>query len=170
MLVRRLARPLLASMFVVGGVNQLRNSKKMAPAAQPLVDALAGPLKLPTRDANLVVKASGATMTAAGVALSLGRFPRVSSLTLAALMLPTTYTGHPFWQESDPAAKQQQMIHFFKNVSLIGGLLIASADTEGKPGLSFRAGMAKNAASRAAHTGVLEARLAAANAQNKLPV
>lgn len=170
MLVRRLARPMLASMFIVGGIDQLRHPEQKAPAAQPIIDAVAEPLKLPTRDATLLVRASGATMTAAGAALALGRFPRLSSLALAGLLVPTTYAGHPFWKESDPAAKKQQMFNFFKNVSLIGGLIIASADTHGQPGLSFRAGMAKDAATRAVHTGALEARLAAANAQNKLPL
>lgn len=168
MILRRLARPMLASVFIATGINNLRNSKKLAPSAQPAVDKLAGPLKLPTQDADLLVKATGAAMTVGGAALAINKFPRVSALGLAALMVPTTYAGHAFWTETDEQAKQQQLAHFLKNVSLIGGLLIAAADTEGKPGLSYRAGMAKDAAARAAHTGALEAKLAAANAQNKI--
>ena len=40
-------------------------------------------------------------------------------------------------------AARQPADHFFKNVSMLGGLLIAAVDTEGKPGLAWRA---KNAA------------------------
>ncbi len=34
----------------------------------------------------------------------------------------------------DPAERAQQRVHFFKNVSMLGGLIIASGDTEGQPG------------------------------------
>ena len=32
-----------------------------------------------------------------------------------------------------------QRIHFFKNASMLGGLLLAAVDTEGKPGVAWRA-------------------------------
>jgi hypothetical protein len=32
-----------------------------------------------------------------------------------------------------------QRIQFFKNVSMLGGLLLAALDTEGRPSLSWRA-------------------------------
>jgi uncharacterized membrane protein YphA (DoxX/SURF4 family) len=54
-------------------------------------------------------------------------------------MVPTTVAGHRFWEESDPTAKGNQKIHFFKNVSMLGGLIIAGLDTEGRPGLAWRA-------------------------------
>ena len=49
------------------------------------------------------------------------------------------HRGPPVLEESDPGAKANQRIHFFKNVSMLGGLLIAGMDTEGKPGLAWRA-------------------------------
>jgi hypothetical protein len=30
-------------------------------------------------------------------------------------------------------------VHFFKNVSMLGGVLLAGVDTEGKPGVAWRA-------------------------------
>jgi uncharacterized membrane protein YphA (DoxX/SURF4 family) len=65
--------------------------------------------------------------------------PRLSSTVLAASMLPTTIAGHPFWREEDPALKNTQRLNFFKGISLVGGLLIAGVDTEGKPGVAWRA-------------------------------
>ena len=53
--------------------------------------------------------------------------------------------------ESDPEAKQMQQIHFFKNVSLLGGLMIAAADTHGKPSAAYRS---RVAAERAQHQGL----------------
>ena len=38
----------------------------------------------------------------------------------------------------DPAQRTQQRLHFFKNVSMLGGLIIAAGDTEGKPGVAWR--------------------------------
>ena len=38
--LRTLARPLLASMFVYGGVNALRHASAMGPKAEPVADAL----------------------------------------------------------------------------------------------------------------------------------
>ncbi len=40
-LVRRLARPLLASMFVTGGVDSLRNPAQKVPAADPVAPRIA---------------------------------------------------------------------------------------------------------------------------------
>jgi len=37
--------------------------------------------------------------------------------------VPTTYVGHQFWEQSDPAMRRNQQVHFSKNISLIGALL-----------------------------------------------
>ena len=85
---------------------------------------------------------------------------------LAATLVPTTAAGHRFWEESDPAARAQQRVHFFKNVSMLGGLLIAAGDTDGKPGVAWRARRAaKDARREAKHlaaTARREAKLAKA--------
>ena len=129
-LLRTVARPMLASMFVVGGINSLRHAKALAPAAQPVSDALA-PLapQLPVTPTN-VVRAHGAINLLAGAALATGRVPRLSALVLAGNLTPATVQGHRFWTESDPAARSNQQIHFFKNVSMIGGLLMSSLDPD----------------------------------------
>ena len=41
MLVRRIARPLLASSFVYGGIDTLRNPQSRVPGAAPVVDQIA---------------------------------------------------------------------------------------------------------------------------------
>ena len=75
----------------------------------------------------------------AGTMLAFGKFPRLASTALAASLVPTTLAGHRFWEEDDPEVRAQQQIHFLKNVGLLGGLLIAAADTHGKPSLGWRA-------------------------------
>ena len=71
--------------------------------------------------------------------LATGRMPRISSAVLAATLVPTTAAGHRFWEETDPQKKAMQRVHFFKNASMLGGLLLAGIDTEGKPGVAWRA-------------------------------
>ena len=58
-----------------------------------------------------------------GAALALGIKPRLAALELAATLVPTTYVGHQFWEQSDPAMRRNHQVHFNKNVGLIGGLL-----------------------------------------------
>jgi uncharacterized membrane protein YphA (DoxX/SURF4 family) len=86
----------------------------------------------------------------AGLALATGRLPRLSAAVLAGSLIPTTAAGHRFWEHDDDATRTQQRLHFFKNVSLIGGLIIAAGDTEGRPGVAWRARHAAKDAKREA--------------------
>lgn len=145
---------MLASMFVVGGYNAYKNCESMAKKAQPVTDRIvpkaqkmAPSVPIPT-DSVTLVKINAATQVGAGVMLATGKFPRLSSNLLALTMVPTTAAGHPFWEEQDPSAKANQMVHFFKNVSMMGGLLLAGVDTEGKPGLAWRTRNAAKTARR----------------------
>jgi uncharacterized membrane protein YphA (DoxX/SURF4 family) len=165
-LVRRIARPMLAAMFIVGGLDQLKHPGRKVEAARPLVDTLAPRLGLPD-DTELLVRANGATMVGAGSLLALGRLPRIASTLLAATLVPTTVAAHAFWEEQDPTARAQQRVQFLKNLGLLGGLLLAAVDTEGRPGLAYRAHMVSESAHRAARTTRREARHAARAARRE---
>ena len=89
-------------------------------------------------DVEQAVRINGAVQLVAGSMLALGRFPRVSALAVAASLLPTTYAGHRFWETDDKQERTQQRIHFLKNVSMFGGLLIAAGDTAGNPSIAWR--------------------------------
>lgn len=166
-IVRRIARPLLAAQFIAGGVDQIRNPASRAETARPVVAQLAGPLHLPD-DPELLVRVNGAAMVGAGSMLAAGRLPRLSGLVLAATLLPTTYAGHRFWEEKDPTSRQQQKIQFLKNLGLLGGTLLASVDTEGRPGVAWRAQHAGRAARRHAEHTRRETRLAARQARREV--
>jgi putative oxidoreductase len=156
-LIRLLARPMLASMFVIGGIDSVANPSGKVPKAQKVTDQvptlvgkIAPELPVPT-DPETLVRINGGVQVAAGLALATGRFPRLSALALAASLIPTTFAGHDFWREKDETARKAQRIHFFKNVSMLGGLLIAGADTEGQPGVAWRARRAARDVRREAH-------------------
>jgi putative oxidoreductase len=112
--LRFLARCLFAEIFLVAGYDTLTN-----PGHRPDVVAKTLPLPQP----HLMVRINGGSMLAGGTALALGVKPRLAALGLAAALVPTTYSGHQFWNQNDPAARRMQLVHFNKNVSLIGGLL-----------------------------------------------
>ena len=177
-LVRRVARPMLAAMFVVGGLDQLKHPGRKVDTARPLVEKIAPAIGLPD-DTELLVRANGAVMVGAGSLLALGWLPRIASAALAATLVPTTIAGHSYWQEQDPEVRARQRTQFLKNLGLLGGLLLAAVDTEGKPGLAYRAHLVNESAHRTArqtrrearhlaHSAAREARLKAAQAHNAI--
>lgn len=159
--IRAVARPMLASMFVMGGIDALTNPGEKAPVADDVSEPL-GEAVPAIRDADpeLLVRANGAAQLVGGALLAIGRMPRLASTVLAATLVPTTLGAHRFWEETDEAARTGQQIHFFKNVSMLGGLMIAAMDTEGRPGLVWRAGHAIEHAEMQADRTRREAKLA----------
>ena len=139
MLIRRLARPMLAAIFVKAGIDSLRNPEPRVQAAKPLVDKVGGSLpdQVPSQPDQLVYVDAGVKITA-GTLLALNKLPRLSSLALAATLVPTTVAGHAFWEKTDPAEKAADQQQFLKNLSILGGLVLAAVDTEGKPSLGWR--------------------------------
>ncbi|MGC9499448.1 DoxX family protein [Streptomyces sp. WG7] len=137
-LLRMVGRPMLASMFVAGGLQSLRRPEEVAPAAEPVVRPVADRVAvLPDRTEQLV-RLNGAVHVVGGVMLGLGRCPRAASLALAATLVPTTLAAHRYWEAEDPSDRAQQRVHFLKNLSMMGGLLIAADDTGGAPSLLWR--------------------------------
>ncbi|TCP57334.1 putative membrane protein YphA (DoxX/SURF4 family) [Tamaricihabitans halophyticus] len=166
MLLRRLARPLMAAIFVASGVQTLRDPSGPTQAAKPFLDKTIGsradslPAQVPT-DAQTLVRLDAAVKVVAGSALAAGKFPRLSALVLAANLVPTTLATHAFWEYSDESERSTQLVHFFKNASMCGGLLLAAADTEGKPSVGWRARRATDKASKKVQKTSRKARRAA---------
>ena len=123
--IRRVARPLLAGMFIQGGVDSIRHPDGKAKRAATVTEPLADTLPIPD-DPVALVRFNGAVQVGAGTLLALGKVPRLAALALAGSLVPTTMAGHRFWEEDDPQARAAQQIHFLKNVSMLGGLLIAA--------------------------------------------
>jgi uncharacterized membrane protein YphA (DoxX/SURF4 family) len=145
---------MVASSFILGAVNTLRNSEQAAQRAKPVADQIttlahrvAPSVKLPS-DPKTMVRINAGLQIGASLGLATGRAPRLSALLLASSLVPTTAAGHRFWEEPDPVARSNQRTHFFKNISMLGGLLLGAVDTEGKPGLAWRAKHAADDARR----------------------
>jgi putative oxidoreductase len=114
-LERRSGQALLGAMFIKLGFDAARSPG-------PRVDKAAA-LGLPL-DPELAVRGNGAAMVAGGAALVLNKVPRLAALGLIASMVPTTLAGHSFW-ELEGADRKAQEIQFYKNLALVGGLLLA---------------------------------------------
>ncbi|TDU91794.1 DoxX-like protein [Kribbella voronezhensis] len=191
--VRALARPLLSTIFIVQGAKAARSPEPFVAKAQPVTDRMVPMIKkvapaqvgdrLPDSTANLV-RLNGAAQVLGGLALASGKGRRFGAALLAASLVPTTLAGHSFWQETDKAAKATQKVQFMKNLGLMGGLLLAAVDTEGKPGVAWRAThgakavkretkragkLAKRETKQFARTARREAKLAARTAKAELP-
>ena len=154
---RRLARPLLAAPFVAGGINTL---KSPASHVQDVVDA-----GLP--EPEKVVQVASGVKVAAGLMLATGRLSRLSSLALAGSSAANAYVHHPFWKETEPAKKAQVRNQFLGDLGLMGGLLVAAADTGGRESVPHAAGRITRRAKRKAvkTTAKLEKRAGKAAAQ-----
>lgn len=137
MWMHRLARPLLAAIFVFSGIETLRAPEPKVKTATPFVQAAvarAGDRGLPARvptDPETLVRLDAGVKIVAGLGLALNRCPRLSALVLAANLVPTTVAAHAYWEHEEPAARSAQRIQFLKNLGLIGGLL-ATAVAPGK--------------------------------------
>jgi uncharacterized membrane protein YphA (DoxX/SURF4 family) len=131
-----LARPLLAGVFIYGGIDTLRNPGSKVDVADPVLEPASratglGPEQLVTINAGVQV--------VAGVALAFGILPRPAAALLAASLVPTTLAGHRFWEHDDPAAKRAHVVHLLKNVATLGGLVLAATSTGGRPSIPWRA-------------------------------
>ncbi len=142
MLIRRIARPLLSVAFIGQGVDALRNPKPAGDAARP---ALEGMRKLPDpvgtnvpSDAETFARINAAVQVGGGLLLATGKLPRLASAALAFTVIPGSMGGHMFWAQADQERKAEERRAFMTDLSLLGGLIIAAVDTEGKPSLGWR--------------------------------
>src|SRR5215207_3909412 len=148
-LARRAARAALAASFVTGGLDQIRNPQPKAGPASPIAKPIADRIPQLPNDPESLVKLDGAIKVVGGLGLVYGPFARPAALLLAGSLVPTTLAGHRFWETQDPEQRVSDRVEFFKNVSLVGGLLIAALDTGGRPSIPWVAGRAAHGAAEA---------------------
>ncbi len=144
---------MLSAVFIGRGVDTLRSPKPAADAVRPTIEGLK---KLPDpvgtnvpANAETVARINGAVQIGGGLLLATGKLPRLASAALALSVVPGSLGGHTFWNEVDPQRKADERRAFLTDVSLIGGLIIAAVDTEGKPSLGWRGRRAAHKVSEA---------------------
>lgn len=73
-----------------------------------------------------------------GLSVLFGFWSRLGAALLAVFLVLTMYYFHDFWTFTDPAERQMQMIHFFKNLSMLGGMLFIIANGGGAGAIDRR--------------------------------
>ena len=119
-----LARGLLAGVFIVGGINQIKGAHLLADKVEAAKEEYGVVLDVAGED---LVRLNGAGMALAGGALALGIAPRLSAAALIGLLVPTTIVGHPFWKIEDKAKRRTAVTGTLNNAAIIGGLMLVRA-------------------------------------------
>ncbi len=70
-------------------------------------------------------------LIAGSLSVGLGFKARIGATLLLVFLLLSTYFFHDFWTRQDPMEKQEQMIQFMKNASMMGAMLLVIAHGPG---------------------------------------
>lgn len=108
-----IGRVVFGGFFVYNAINHFRNHKSLA--------QYAGAKKVPMPDAAIIL--SGALLAVGGASLVLGIKPKFGAAALMAFLAATSPVIHDFWRQEDPQQRMNEMVHFSKNVALLGAAL-----------------------------------------------
>lgn len=108
-------RILFVILFLGSGFGHLAKREAMAGYAKQM--------GLPA--AGLLVPLTGLQLVAGAVLVLFGVWADLGALLLALFLLPTAFAMHAFWKIEDEQARQNDMIHFQKDLALCGAALIA---------------------------------------------
>ncbi|WP_432557938.1 DoxX family protein [Granulicoccus sp. GXG6511] len=144
-LLRAAARTMLAGYFVVNGVKALKDpapyaaeQERFASTVVPLARKVAPEVatSLP-QDTETYARVAGGLQVAGGLGLISGKGRRLGAGLIALSMVPQLmgFSAKGLTPEEKALARNDLL----KNVALLGGSLIAAGDTEGRPGLAWRA-------------------------------
>lgn len=108
-----LGRLIFGGFFLYSGINHLKQKKAMAQYTA------AKNVPMP----ELAVTATGALLIAGGASVLLGVKPKLGTLAIIGFLAGVSPIMHNFWNEEDPQQKQNDMIHFMKNVAMLGAAM-----------------------------------------------
>jgi putative oxidoreductase len=113
-------RILMSVVFLVSGVMKL--------AAYSQVVGYAASKGLPM--AGVAIAIAAAVEVLGGLAILAGFQTHVAAWVLFVYLIPVSLAFHNFWAMQG-MAQQDNMIHFLKNISIMGGLLVLAANGAG---------------------------------------
>ena len=115
--VALLGRILFVVLFLGSGYGHLAQTEALAGyAASKGVPA-----------AKLATQVTGVMLIVGASLMLLGIWADLGALLLVVFLLPTAFLMHAFWKETDPQAKQIEMIQFQKDLGLAGAALLIFA-------------------------------------------
>ena len=111
------SRILFALIFINSGIAHFTKNAAMTGYAQYK--------KVPMPRASVYI--SGLMILLGGLYIVLGFYADLGALLIAIFLIPTAFLMHNFWKETDPTAKQNETIAFFKDLALAGASLVMFA-------------------------------------------
>lgn len=109
-----IARLLFSAIFILSGLGHLTQTAAMA--------QYAGAKGVPAP--RLAVLATGVMLIVGGLSVLLGFYVSIGAMLLVVFLLPTALLMHNFWTLKDPQARQNDQIHFMKNLALAGAAFL----------------------------------------------
>jgi len=115
-IVPLLGRILLSSVFILAGIGKIGgfSGEEMFLASKHF------PLPAVALGIAMIIELVG------GLAILVGLYTRFTAWIVFLYLIPTTFLFHNFWA-MEGAARQDNIIHFEKNLAIMGGLLILAA-------------------------------------------
>lgn len=140
-LVRKVARPLLASSFIVSGIDRLRDpeSAKHLTKLIDLAASVSPQLAVLKGREELVGKVLAGSQVAAGTIFAVGKLPRLAA---AQLLITGAINSYVEYRATESTTKDQKVARrnaALTNGSLLGAIAISAVDTDGNPSLLWRA-------------------------------
>jgi putative oxidoreductase len=118
--VSLIGRILIATIFLVSGFFKIAGYSQMVGYAAAKGLPLAG----------VAIACAAAVELLGGIAILIGFKTRIAAWVLFVYLIPTTLAFHNFWALQG-MEQQDNMIHFMKNLAIMGGLLILAANGPG---------------------------------------
>jgi putative oxidoreductase len=108
-----IGRIIFGGFFLYNGINHLNQRKMLA--------QYAGSKNVPMPDA--AVTATGVALIVGGTSVLLGLKPKLGAAMIVAFLASVSPMMHDFWTAQDPNQRMNEMIHFSKNMAMLGAAL-----------------------------------------------
>ena len=109
-----LARLLFSIIFILSGLGHLMQTNPMAQYAA--AKGVPAP--------RVAVFVTGLMLVAGGLSVLLGLYVSIGAMLLVVFLVPTAVVMHNFWTLDDPQARQNDQIHFMKDIALAGAAFL----------------------------------------------
>ena len=108
-----LGRIIFGGFFLYSGLHHFQDKKQLS--------QYAAAKNVPMPD--VAVTASGALLMLGGASVLLGVKPKVGTLAIMAFLAGVSPVMHDFWATQDSERRQNDMVHFMKNMAMLGGAM-----------------------------------------------
>jgi len=112
-----LGRVLLGGYFIMNGYNHIKNLNALTGYAQSK--------GVPTP--KMAVFVTGLMLLLGGAGVLLGVFVEFSITLLSIFLIGVTFKMHKYWEVTDPMMQMGERVNFYKNLGLLGGVLMLLA-------------------------------------------